>query len=145
MAQRRSGGRKKIAGLLNEMNAETEQIHFVILGVGVNLNMTVEQFPEELNYPATSVLLESGKKIDRAVFVREFLKRIDGYYGEFLTEGFVPIRRRWEALCDMMNARVQIDEGMIGTVVGLDSDGALRLQLDDGRVERVMAGDVRPL
>ncbi len=136
---------KKIAGLLNEMNAETEQIHFVILGVGVNLNMTVEQFPEELNYPATSVLLETGEKIDRVEFAREFLQRIDGYYGEFLVEGFVPIRRRWEALCDMMNTRVQIDQGLIGTVVGLDSDGALRLQLDDGCVERIMAGDVRPV
>ncbi len=136
---------KKIAGLLNEMNAETEQIHFVILGIGVNLNMTAEQFPAQLNYPATSVLLETGAEIDRAVFVREFLQRIDGYYAEFLQEGFGPIRRRWEALCDLMNLRVQIDQGLQGTVVGLDTDGALRLQLEDGRVERVMAGDVRPL
>lgn len=136
---------KKIAGLLNEMSAETEQIHFVILGIGVNLNMSAEQFPEELNYPATSVLLETGAKVDRVVFVRTFLQRMDSCYGEFLAEGFVPIRRRWEALCDLMNMCVQIDKGMVGTVVGLDSDGALRLQLDDGRVERVMAGDVRPL
>jgi len=135
---------KKIAGLLNEMNAETEQVHFVILGVGVNLNMTAEQFPQTLNYPATSVLLETGEKTDRTTFVREFLRRLDSYYGEFLQEGFVPIRRRWEGLCDMMNLRVQVDQGAQGTVVGLDTDGALRLQLDDGRVERIMAGDIRP-
>jgi BirA family biotin operon repressor/biotin-[acetyl-CoA-carboxylase] ligase len=138
-------GGKKIAGLLNEMNAETEQIHFVILGIGVNLNMTAEQFPEELNYPATSVLLEQGQPIDRSVFVREFLQRLDDYYVEFLEYGFVPIRRRWEGLCDMMNTRVQIDQGVQGTVVGLDTDGALRLQLENGSVERIMAGDVRPL
>ena len=138
----------KIAGLLNEMNAETEQIHFVILGVGVNLNMSTEQFPEELNYPATSVILETGAAIDRVAFVRAFMQRLDGYYGEFLAEGFGPIRRRWEALCDVMNTRVQVDQSpqiLRGTVVGLDSDGALRLQLDDGQVERVLAGDVRPL
>jgi len=88
-------GGKKIAGLLNEMNAETEQIHFVILGIGVNLNMAAEQFPEELNYPATSVLLETGETVDRALFARELLQRLDGYYCEFLDEGFVPIRRRW--------------------------------------------------
>ncbi|WP_303723075.1 biotin--[acetyl-CoA-carboxylase] ligase [Malonomonas rubra] len=136
---------KKIAGLLNEMNAETEQIHFVILGIGVNLNMTADQFPEELNYPATSVLLERGEEIDRVAFIREFLQRIDRYYAEFLQDGFGPIRRRWEALCDLMNQRVQIDQGLQGTVVGLDTDGALRLQLDDGRVERIIAGDVKPL
>lgn len=136
---------KKIAGLLNEMNAETEQIHFVILGIGVNLNMTADQFPKELNYPATSVLLERGEEIDRVAFIREFLQRIDRYYAEFLQDGFGPIRRRWEALCDLMNQRVQIDQGLQGTVVGLDTDGALRLQLDDGRVERIIAGDVKPL
>lgn len=135
---------KKIAGLLNEMNAETEQIHFVILGVGVNLNMAPEQFPGELNYPATSVFVETGNKVDRTLFVRQFLQRLDDYYAEFLEEGFIPVRRRWEALNDLMNARVSVDNGIRGTVVGLDSDGALRLQLDDGRVERIMAGDVRP-
>ena len=138
-------GGKKIAGLLNEMNAETEQIHFVILGVGVNLNMTAEQFPEELNYPATSVLLECGGPIDRVVFIRQFLQRLDRYYGEFLADGFSPIRRRWEGLSELMNKRVQVNQALQGTVVGLDTDGALRLQLDDGRVERIMAGDVRPI
>lgn len=138
----------KIAGLLNEMNAETEQVHSVVLGVGINLNMTAEQFPAEIIYPATSVLLETNKVIDRAAFAREFLQRLDGYYCEFLSEGFVPIRRRWEALCDLMNQQVQIDQnpGLLqGTVVGLDSDGALRVQLDSGKVERILAGDVKPL
>ncbi len=141
-------GGAKIAGLLNEMNAETEQIHFVILGIGVNLNMTAEQFPEDILYPATSVLLETGKTIDRAEFIRSLLTKLDGYYSEFLREGFVPIRRRWESLCELMNSRVQVDQNpgiLQGMVVGLDADGALRLQLDDGRVERILAGDVKPL
>jgi len=136
---------KKIAGLLNEMNAETEQVHFVILGIGVNLNMTAGQLPEELNYPATSVFLETGEKAERAGFVRSFLRRLDAYYLEFLADGFAPIRRRWETLSELMNARVQVDQGLQGVVVGLDTDGALRLQLDDGSVERIMAGDIRPL
>ena len=141
-------GGAKIAGLLNEMNAETEQIHFVILGIGVNLNMTEKQFPEVLNYPATSAFLKTGKHVDRVAFLRAFLQCLDQYYMEFLEEGFLPIRRRWEHLCDMMNAQVLVDQGSIslcGTVVGLDSAGALRLQLDNGRVERILAGDVRPV
>ncbi|MCK4623026.1 MAG: biotin--[acetyl-CoA-carboxylase] ligase [Desulfuromonadales bacterium] len=141
-------GEAKIAGLLNEMNAETDQIHFVILGIGVNLNMTREQFPTQLNYPATSVLLETGQKADRTVFIRALIEKLDAYYLEFKAEGFIPIRRRWEALSDLMDSRVQVDMGsgfLQGTVVGLDSDGALRLQRDDGHVERILAGDVRPL
>ena len=138
----------KIAGLLNEMNAETEQIHFVILGVGINLNMTAEQFPQELKYPATSVFLETGRRVDRRVFLREFLQRLELYYLELQHEGFAPIRSRWESLCTIMNRPVSVDQGtggLQGTVVGLDLDGALRLQCDNGQIERILAGDVRPL
>jgi len=141
-------GGAKISGLLNEMNAETEQIHFVILGIGVNLNMLAAQFPSELNYRATSALLETGQPIDRQLFLRTLLEKLDGYYGEFLQDGFIPIRRRWEALCNTINATVKVDMGsyqLTGTVVGLDPDGALRLQLEDGTIERILAGDVHPV
>ncbi|MFK5927797.1 MAG: biotin--[acetyl-CoA-carboxylase] ligase [Desulfuromusa sp.] len=138
----------KISGLLNEMSAETEQIHFVILGIGINLNMTSDQFPQQLNYPATSVLLETGQPVDRLFFLRTFLQCLDSYYLEFLQEGFIPIRRRWEKLCNMMNIRVEVNQQtrkLQGTVVGLDPEGALRLQLDNGHVERILAGDVHPV
>ncbi len=141
-------GGAKISGLLNEMNAETEQIHFVILGIGVNLNMLTEQFPQELNYRATSALLESGRPVDRLLFLRSLLEKLDLFYNEFLRDGFVPIRRRWESLCNTINAVVEVDMGNLklsGTVVGLDPDGALRLQLENGTVERILAGDVRPV
>lgn len=138
----------KISGLLNEMNAETEQIHFVVLGIGINLNMLAEQFPSELNYRATSVLLETGKLVDRLLFLRTLLKKIDKYYCELLEVGFSPIRNRWEALCNIMNRDIEVDGGnalICGTVVGLDTDGALRVQLNDGSVQRILAGDVRLL
>ena len=141
-------GRAKIAGLLNEMNAETEQIHFVILGLGINLNMTAAQFPDGLSYPVTSALLETGQRIDRSVFLEHLLGELDRLYLELLQEGFTPIRRRWENLCRMMNARIRVDEGKEareGTVVGIDALGALRLQDDEGRVQRVLAGDIRLL
>jgi len=141
-------GGAKIAGLLNEMNAETEQIHFVILGIGVNLNMLAEQFPAELNYRATSALLERGQQVDRLLFLRALLEKLDGYYSEFLQSGFIPIRRRWEALCNTINAVVTVDQGsrkLTGTVVGLNPDGALRLQLENGAIEKILAGDVHPV
>lgn len=138
----------KISGLLNEMNAETEQVHFVVLGIGINLNMLTEQFPPELNYRVTSAFLETGKQVDRLLFLRTLLHKIDTYYCELLELGFFPIRRRWEALCNIMNREIEVDGGgavICGTVVGLDADGALRVQLNDGSVQRILAGDVRLL
>lgn len=138
-------GGAKIAGLLNEMSAETEQINYVVLGIGINLNMIADQFPPELNYPATSVLLATGSPVVRRVFLRALLQRLDFYYAEFLADGFAPIRRRWEQLCPILNQRVTVDADLVGTVVGLDTDGALRLQLETGAVERIVVGDVRPV
>ncbi len=138
----------KIAGLLNEMSAETEMIHFVVLGMGINLNITAEQLPERQNYPATSAFLLSGKLVDRCAFARQLLETLDRYYLELQKDGFAPIRKRWEARCNIMNQQVRVEQGditQIGTVVGLDSDGALLLQGEDGSITKIVSGDVKPL
>lgn len=139
---------KKIAGLLNELNAETEQIHYMILGVGVNLNMAMSQFPTDLRTPATSLLVEGDRNIPRLEFARNLLQRIDALYTRFLVDGFAPVLAAWEERCDMLGRRVEVDyhhRQLIGVVKGLDEAGALLLALPDGGEERVLAGDVKIL
>ncbi len=139
---------KKVAGLLNELNAETEQIHFMILGVGVNLNMTDDQFPADLRTPATSLLLAGGKRISRLEFARTLLQKTDQHYARYLAEGFAPILAAWEKRCNMLGRRVEVDyqhSRLTGVVKGLDEAGALLLTLPNGAEERVLAGDVKLL
>jgi BirA family biotin operon repressor/biotin-[acetyl-CoA-carboxylase] ligase len=141
-------GGKKVAGLLNEMSAETEGIHFVILGIGVNLNMRQEQFPAELRYPATSVVLETGKPVSRAAFARALFRHLDDLYELYREKGSAPIIRAWEALFEFLGQEVEVDSQdriLRGRVEGLDDDGALILQLESGARERILAGDVRPV
>ncbi len=141
-------GGRKIAGLLNELSAETEQIHALVLGIGINVNMAADQFPDELRYPATSVKIETEELQLRLPLVRLLIQRIDLLYAEFLAEGFAPLRRRWETLFDLLDRQVEVDLGqrtISGVVGGLEPDGALKLFLPDGSVERVVAGDVRPI
>lgn len=141
-------GGRKIAGLLNELSAETEQIHALVLGIGINVNMVSSQFPDELRYPATSVRIETNELSPRLALVRLLLRKIDLLYAEFLKEGFAPLRRRWETLFDLLDRQVEVDLGrrcISGVVGGLEPDGALKLFMPDGSVERVLAGDVRPI
>ena len=141
-------GGRKIAGLLNELSAETEQIHALILGIGINVNMLEEQFPADLRYPATSVRIETGEVQPRLPLLRCLLQRIDSLYADFLSNGFSVLRRRWEQLFDLLDRQVEVDLGprkISGVVGGLEADGALRLFMPDGSVERILAGDVRPL
>ena len=141
-------GGKKVAGLLNELNAETEQIHFLVLGIGVNLNMPAEQFPADLRSPATSLLVERGEPVSRLSFTRTLLRRIDRLYALYMEKGFAPILSAWEKRCHMVGRRVEVDYQdyrLTGRVSGLDEVGALLLELPGGKTERVLAGDVRLL
>lgn len=132
---------RKVAGLLNEMSAETDKVNFVILGIGVNVNMSAAQFPEELRHPATSLALESGAKVDRTEFAKVMLQELDSLYALFLQEGYAPARREWLERSSLAGALVTVtDNGSVrsGRVSGIDEYGALLL--DTG--EQILSGDV---
>ena len=137
---------RKVAGLLNEMGAETEKVNFIILGIGVNINMEQDQFPLDLRHPATSLRIEAGRPVNRVEFVRALLREADTLYASYLAGGYGAVRDEWLARCAMIGRRVHVsyrDSAVAGLATGIDEYGALLLALDDGRVERVLAGDVK--
>ena len=138
---------RKVAGLLNEMSAETDRVNFVILGIGANLNMTQAQFPADLRSPATSLLLEQGLPVNRAQFAARMLGELDRLYMDFLQHGFGPVRDEWQQRCNANGREVVVSEAGVETVRGMfdgiDGDGALMLRFPDGTVERILSGDVR--
>jgi len=139
---------RKVAGLLNEMNAETDRVGFVILGIGVNLNMRADQFPDDLRTPATSLALEAGSAVSRQAFTISLLHQLDLEYTRFLQHGFGPVREEWACYCNAYGREVQVDVGTVrlkGPFAGVDQDGALLLRLPDGSHERILSGDVTVL
>ncbi len=137
---------KKVAGLLNEMNAETEKVNFVVLGIGVNLNLRLSTLSEGLlRHPATSLLEEGGEEVDRIRFARVLLEELDQLYDNFLVEGDGPVRAEWLARSAIKGRSVKVsqqDREFRGVVQGVDSFGALLVLLGDGTLETVLSGDV---
>lgn len=138
---------RKVAGLLNEMSAETDRVNFVILGIGVNLNMTLAQFPADVRAPATSLLLEQGLPVHRVQFAARMLGELDRLYTDFLHHGFGPVRDEWQQRCNANGREVVVSEAGVETVRGMfhgiDGDGALLVRFPDGMVDRILSGDVR--
>src|SRR5262249_49669378 len=102
-------------------------------------------FPRELRGKASSLAAETGRRIDRAAFTGRLLAALEARYERFLTVGFSSLRREWESYSFLTGARVRVAsaEGeRAGVVLGLDSDGALRLRQRDGSVIRIVAGEV---
>lgn len=138
---------KKVAGLLNEMSAETDGVNFVILGIGINLNMTPSQFPGDLRNPATSLFIESGMRVDRSHFAAAMLNELDRLYDDFLKNGFTPVRKEWQQRCNANGHLVVVSdlgaEYARGVFIGIDLDGSMLLKSDDGGIQRIAGGDVR--
>jgi BirA family biotin operon repressor/biotin-[acetyl-CoA-carboxylase] ligase len=138
-------GGLKVAGLLNEMSAETEKVNFVVLGIGININMNRSQFPADLRHPATSLAIETGGTVSRIGVTRALLEALDALYGDYLSHGYEPVRAEWLLRSNMVGCQVRVsfhDSEVTGEVTGIDDDGALMLKLPNGRPERILAGDV---
>ena len=137
--------KKKVAGLLNEIHSETDRIHFVILGMGVNLNMDAKEFPKEIRTKATSLKEERGRPVSRKAFAALLLEELERWYEVFLKEGGAPVLRAWRDRAQIQGKKVRVtsfDEVLIGRAIDVDSDGALILETRGGERKRIVAGDV---
>jgi len=135
-------GRKKFCGILTEMNAEQDRIHFVAAGIGINVNH--ERVPEELSGIATSLRIETGRIHSRVEIVARLLRHLDSYYNRFLSEGAEAIVARFSEVSSFARGKrvrvATLTETYTGTTAGLEPEGLLRVRRDDGRTLPVIAG-----
>ena len=134
---------KKIAGILTEMSTETDRVHYIVLGVGLNVNM--RHFPGPIQETATSLFVETGKSFSRIEILKGFLQNFETYYDLFMEKGFEPVLKRWKAMSDMIGRRIRVDmiDGtIIGTVQDVSEEGVLILKDEKGRPQRIFSGDI---
>ena len=136
---------KKIAGILTELTMEMDAVDFIIVGVGLNVNAGKDAFSEGLAHIATSMVIETGAQFNRASLLREYLRQMECHYDEFMSTGFAPIVRRWKELSDIIGRQVAVNmirKSHMGVVVDVDNQGMLILEDKDGRLHRIISGDI---
>lgn len=142
--------RRKTSGILMESSAEGTRIAFAVLGIGVNLNVDREIFPDEFRHLATSLSSELGHPVDRIAFTRRLFENLEVQLDRHAEGGFDAVRPRFESFFRMSGEAVGIDdmsgERIEGRAVGIAPNGALEVEVREGsqagRIVRVMAGDV---
>lgn len=136
---------KKVCGILTELKADMEYIHYCVIGIGVNVNTPKDSFPTDLLYKAASLTMFTGEKIKRAGLVRAILQALENLYIRWQKEGFEPIRKIWlEKSCTLNhNITVNTPGGAIieGIAKDIDESGALIIE-QDGLLKKITAGDV---
>jgi len=115
--------------------------------VGVNVNAVREDFPEELREVASSLALERGAPVPRALFGAALLGRLEAWLDRHAADGFAPVRAAWRELSDTLGREVRVrssGEELTGVAEDVDAQGALLVRTSAG-LQRVLSGDVEML
>ncbi len=137
-------GGKKVCGILAQMKMSGNAIDFVVVGIGINVNLNPEQFPPDIQKIATSLTIEAGCEISRLDLIIRLYENMAKWYKELVQNGFGPVKEKWLGLSSMIGKPVSVmfrEEAVSGTALGLDDDGSLILLTDRDETVRVSAGD----
>jgi BirA family biotin operon repressor/biotin-[acetyl-CoA-carboxylase] ligase len=144
-------GGRKLGGVLVEAPVISGRLAYVILGIGVNLNVHGSELTTALGENAEgAVALHEilGRQLDRNAFAASLLTRLEKWHHTFLTRGPDAVRAAWLARDALLGRRLQArTEGAVceGWCRGIDSDGSLLLEGADGQTHHIFAGAIRAL
>ncbi len=136
-------GRKKLVGILTEMSAEFDRVDYTVTGIGINAGQSA--FPDDIAHKATSILLETGRHINKNKLVArvlEYLEReiVNNHYVLSGTSVF-----DYQSLCATVGRSVTFNRGrrkISGMAVGISNSGELEVMLSNGTIAYVNSGEV---
>lgn len=140
--------KRKIAGVLTEMSSTNNRLDFIIIGIGINLNMTMKDIQNalpEVSKTTTSLMRETKDIVDREIFTARIINDLDYYYEILKNEGLNSIVALWTSKWSFLNREVKINlEGKIlnGIARKVDTEGYFYIEKESGDLEKVIAGDM---
>jgi BirA family transcriptional regulator, biotin operon repressor / biotin---[acetyl-CoA-carboxylase] ligase len=137
---------KKVCGILTEMSAELTRINYVIVGIGINVNIDEADFPEDIKPIATSLKIETKASVNRKELVGRILNNFENLYLKFIKENDIKISlnicRENSALLGRNIMVIKKDGDVEAKALNIDEEGRLLVQYADGKQEYVISGEV---
>jgi len=134
-------GRRKVGGVLTEVQSELEKVHSVQLGLGLNVN---NQPPTQAAFPATSLAEVSGKKLRRADILASFLLFFEGFYFSFRDLKTALLLKAIEGKMAFKGRKVVLrtSEGLERVkMLGVDELGRLVVE-KKGQISKLFSGEI---
>lgn len=136
---------KKVCGILTEAITSFNTIESVIIGVGIDANISIENFPEELRENMTTLNDEIGEKVDENLLIKLFLEEFEKISEQFINEEYETILKEWIKNSYTIGKIVEVHEPFSkpydGYVLGISRDGSLVVEKIDGTLEKVISGE----
>ena len=139
----------KISGVLTEVNATFNEIDWIVVGIGIDSNLKLEDFSEEIRAGTTTLEEELPSKVDENELIAIFLNEFEEIYQLYKDGEVETILKEWRDLSDTIGKYVNITQtgGKItqGYVVGINNEGSLILERQDGTLEKIISGELRTI
>jgi BirA family biotin operon repressor/biotin-[acetyl-CoA-carboxylase] ligase len=129
---------KKLGGILTEVEGETERVNFIVVGIGINANSSVN-----VDVPTTSLKNEIRKDVHLTNLIQKILEQMEALYLDYSSDSskFLEEYKQYSNMLGKEVKVVQPRKTIMGKAVDIDGDGALILRLVDGSYESIVSGD----
>ncbi|MFU0800516.1 MAG: biotin--[acetyl-CoA-carboxylase] ligase [Xylanivirga thermophila] len=137
---------KKLCGILTEIQCDPDVIRYIIVGIGINVNIGLEEFSGGIRHMATSIGIEKGEYVNRNALIQGVMEELEELYLSYISScDFAPILEEYKKWCITIGRRVRVigtDMEFEGEAIDFTPEGHLIIKKDDGTLETVMSGDV---
>lgn len=137
---------KKVCGILTEMNGELNRLNYLVVGIGINANANINEFPEEIRNTATSLKAETGHEIERKKLVALILNNFEELYNKLLEDRSIEEAMK---ICKENSALIGKDVRLIirgeekeAKAIDISEEGELIIQDKSGDISKIISGEV---
>ncbi|HBY56514.1 MAG TPA: biotin--[acetyl-CoA-carboxylase] ligase [Candidatus Atribacteria bacterium] len=136
---------EKVCGILTEMSAELDIINWIVVGVGINVNIDNQEFPEDIREKTTSLKEVLDREVPRVRLVQVFLQEFERYYEKLKRKEFPSILEEWKLYSCTIGREIRINIGeriISGKAVDISEEGALILKKENGELIEIISGTI---
>ena len=136
---------KKVCGILAESSFSRADVDYVIIGLGINVNLDTNQLPPDCQETSTSLSLELGQNVSRIQLLKQFIISWDEHIQGFVKAGHPYLRSKWIENNITLGRNVTVNkkiDSIQGLAVDVSEKGGLIVRLSDGSLQEFLAEDV---
>ncbi len=136
---------KKIAGILSEAVTDTDGIEYIVIGIGLNINNQVQEFPDDFRTAATSARAEYERPCSRIKVLQGLLASFEQHYFNLLNGNFTQTLEKGRQLSLAIGQKLRLDtiNGFVeGQAIDIDDNGFLLLRDQSGIIHTIMSGEI---
>lgn len=136
---------KKVCGILTEMSCELNMVNYVVMGIGINVNLDKSDIPEDLQHKATSLKEATNKEVDRKILLANVLNHFEELYKDFKSgdiSSTIEVRRKHSVLLGEEVRIIRGKETRVGKALDINFDGELVVQFENEVIENIFSGEI---